>query len=62
MHSDSEHNDPLTESKEPASEYLMPILSIIIQVYNEVTTIETIIRRLQAVSLPFTKGIVVVVY
>ena len=38
----------------------MPKLSIIIPVYNEAETIEAIINRVQAVSLPFPREIVVV--
>lgn len=38
----------------------MPKLSIVIPAYNEATTIEALINRVQAVSLPFSREIVVV--
>lgn len=38
----------------------MPELSIVIPVYNEATTIEAVINRVEAVSLPFSREIVVV--
>ena len=38
----------------------MPKLSIVIPVYNEATTIEAIIKRVQTVSLPFSREIIVV--
>ncbi len=38
----------------------MPMLSIIIPVYNEATTIEAIVRCVQSVALPFAKEIIIV--
>ena len=38
----------------------MPMLSVIIPVYNEATTIESIVRCVQSVALPFAKEIIIV--